>query len=95
MEEPEGQVVTLGTDTVLKCRFNFNTTCVWEMDGAEISIEGPYQYLNGKNGKDTDDCSFQILKVQPQHLGEWRCSQAAEKISDKLHSKLAMLMGNV
>lgn len=93
VEKPQDLVVTLGTSATMTCKFNYDLNCSWERKGIPIAIADRYHYMDGRDGRQTTDCSFTITSVSAIDLGGWKCGHEVHNMSNGLISNMASLMG--
>ncbi|GAB6021594.1 hypothetical protein CHUAL_004182 [Chamberlinius hualienensis] len=66
----------------LYCKSKGRVICSWKRNGDIVIINDRYNYIGGHNGRDVNDCSIKINKIQPIDKGKWICYRKADDNSN-------------
>ncbi|GAB6021596.1 hypothetical protein CHUAL_004183 [Chamberlinius hualienensis] len=66
----------------LYCKSKGRVICSWKRNGDIVIINDRYNYIGGHNGRDVNDCSIKINKIQPIDQGKWLCYRKADDYSN-------------
>lgn len=78
----------------MHCELNSEVDCFWMRNGFHVEITDRYQYINGKNGLNSSDCTLSINNVQPMDITFWQCGSMATSIDPGTLSEKVWLKAN-